>query len=151
VVFVCPITGRLASVLWRPPGAKRFCSRQVWGRQVAYASQFLGRDSRAHHGKSKLNTGYVRSEGSIRRTGISHPSPSWRFIEPSAGLLYSRVKVDDFNLTNAPRGFVPVNGSLVGVTLPGTLSFSDITLHRRKDVVDQMLYEHAATLSAAPI
>jgi hypothetical protein len=30
--FVCPVTGRLASVLWRPPGAKRFCSRQAWGR-----------------------------------------------------------------------------------------------------------------------
>jgi hypothetical protein len=53
--FVCPVTGRLASVLWRPPGAKGFCSRQVWGRQVAYASQFLDRDNRAHHGQSKIN------------------------------------------------------------------------------------------------
>jgi hypothetical protein len=53
--FVCPRTGRSASVLWRPPGARRFASRQAWGRQVAYASQFLDRDSRAHHGKAKLN------------------------------------------------------------------------------------------------
>src|SRR6516164_1075617 len=47
--FVCPATGRLATVLWKPPGASRFCSLQAWGRQVAYASQFLDRDSRAHH------------------------------------------------------------------------------------------------------
>jgi hypothetical protein len=38
--FVCPVTGRRASVLWLPPGAKRFASRLAWGRQVAYDSQF---------------------------------------------------------------------------------------------------------------
>jgi hypothetical protein len=38
--FVCPITRCRASVLWKPPGASQFYSRQVWGRQVAYASQF---------------------------------------------------------------------------------------------------------------
>ena len=54
--FLCPETGRLATVLWKPPGAARFCSRQAWGRQVAYASQFLDRDSRAHHGQSKINS-----------------------------------------------------------------------------------------------
>ena len=54
--FVCPVTGQLAIVLWRPPGASKFCSRQAWGRQVAYASQFLDRDSRAHHGQSKINS-----------------------------------------------------------------------------------------------
>jgi hypothetical protein len=54
--FQCPATNRLATVLWRPPGATSFCSRQAWGRQVAYASQFLDRDSRAHHGQSKINS-----------------------------------------------------------------------------------------------
>jgi len=54
--FLCPATGHLATVLWKPPGAARFCSRQAWGRQVAYASQFLDRDSRAHHGQSKINS-----------------------------------------------------------------------------------------------
>jgi hypothetical protein len=54
--FLCPATDRLATVLWKPPGASRFCSRQTWGRQVAYASQFLDRDSRAHHGQSKINS-----------------------------------------------------------------------------------------------
>jgi hypothetical protein len=38
--FLCPATWRPVSVLWFPPGAKRFQSRQTWGRQVAYGSQF---------------------------------------------------------------------------------------------------------------
>ena len=54
--FLCPATGGLATVLWKPPGAGRFCSRQAWGRQVAYASQFLDRDSRAHYGQSRINS-----------------------------------------------------------------------------------------------
>ena len=53
--FVCPATGRRATVLWKPPGAQRFCSRQTWGRQVAYRSQYLDRDSRAHAAQSKIN------------------------------------------------------------------------------------------------
>ena len=45
--FVCPQTGRRASVLWKPPGAKYFASRQTWGRQVAYGSQFEAPHDRA--------------------------------------------------------------------------------------------------------
>jgi hypothetical protein len=52
--FECPATHRLATVLWKPPGADRFCSRQTWGRQVAYRSQFLDRDNRAHAGKERI-------------------------------------------------------------------------------------------------
>jgi hypothetical protein len=52
--FVCPVTNRCCSVLWMPPGATRFSSRQAWGRQVAYSSQFLDRDNRAHRGKAKI-------------------------------------------------------------------------------------------------
>lgn len=47
---------RRASVLWKPPGATRFCSRQAWGRQVAYASQFLDRDNLAHRGQAKIKS-----------------------------------------------------------------------------------------------
>ena len=54
--FLCPATDGLATVLWRPPGATRFLSRQAWGRRVAYASQFMDRDSRAHYGQSKINS-----------------------------------------------------------------------------------------------
>jgi hypothetical protein len=46
--FMCPVLNRPVSVLWRPPGARDFRSRQAWGRQVAYASQFSDRINRAH-------------------------------------------------------------------------------------------------------
>jgi hypothetical protein len=53
--FICPVMNRRASVLWKPPGATRFCSRQSWGsRRVAYSSQFLDPDNRAHRGKAKI-------------------------------------------------------------------------------------------------
>jgi hypothetical protein len=41
-------------VLWLPPGATRFCSRQTWRGQVAYASQFESPVDRAHRGKAKI-------------------------------------------------------------------------------------------------
>jgi hypothetical protein len=52
--FLCPMTHRLATVLWRPPGANRFCSRQAWGRQVAYRSQFQSASDRAYSGKQRI-------------------------------------------------------------------------------------------------
>jgi len=52
--FECPVIHRRCSVLWMPPGATRFCSRQTWKRQVAYSSQFLDADNRAHRGKAKI-------------------------------------------------------------------------------------------------
>jgi len=52
--FVCPVMNRRASVLWKPPGADRFCSRQTFGRQVAYQSQFNDATNRAHAGQAKI-------------------------------------------------------------------------------------------------
>jgi len=52
--FVCATTGGLATVLWKPPGASRFCSRQAWGRQVAYRSQFQSATDRAYLGKERI-------------------------------------------------------------------------------------------------
>ena len=53
--FVCPVINRDCSVIWLPPGASRFCSRQKWGRRrVAYASQFADRDNRAHLGQATI-------------------------------------------------------------------------------------------------
>jgi hypothetical protein len=55
--FVCPVMNRRASVLWMPPGAERFCSRQTWGRRVvAYRSQFQGPDDRAHAGQARVKS-----------------------------------------------------------------------------------------------
>jgi hypothetical protein len=63
--FVCPVLNHCCSVLWRPPGATRFCSRQAWGnRRVAYASQFLDRDNRAHRGKAKVKATLNRRQRS---------------------------------------------------------------------------------------
>jgi hypothetical protein len=57
--FMCPMTGRRASVLWMPPGASCFASRQAWGNQFAYASQFQTRTyrarSRAHEVSCRLS------------------------------------------------------------------------------------------------
>lgn len=55
--FICPQLGGRASVLWRPPGASRFRSRQGWGRHVvAYASQFNDATGRAHLGQSRIKS-----------------------------------------------------------------------------------------------
>ncbi len=54
--FVCPVKNRLVSVLWKPNGATRFCSRQTWGRQVAYQSQFNDTTNRAHAGKARIKS-----------------------------------------------------------------------------------------------
>jgi hypothetical protein len=52
--FVCPVTGKLATVLWKPPGASRFCSRRAWAGRVAYRSQFQTAADRAHLGKERI-------------------------------------------------------------------------------------------------
>jgi hypothetical protein len=54
--FVSPAMNRRCSVLWMPPGAHRFCSRETWKRQVAYASQFADPDNRAHLGQAKIKS-----------------------------------------------------------------------------------------------
>jgi hypothetical protein len=53
--FVCPITGRHVSVIWKPPGADLFASRHAWPGQVAYLSQFGNWIDRAHLGKARVS------------------------------------------------------------------------------------------------
>ena len=53
-MVLCLPKNRRASVLWKPNGATRFCSRQTWGRQVAYQSQFNDVTNRAHAGKARI-------------------------------------------------------------------------------------------------
>jgi len=59
--FMCPVMNQRTSVLWMPSGATRFCSRQTWGRQVAYASQFMTPTDRAWRGKSKIKSRLIAS------------------------------------------------------------------------------------------
>jgi hypothetical protein len=54
--FICPYIGRRATVLWMPPGADSFACRERWAGRAAYASQFRGRDDRAHHGQTKIKS-----------------------------------------------------------------------------------------------
>jgi len=75
--FGCPITGRLASVLWRPNEASRFASRGAWGNRVAYRSQFLDRDSRAHHAQAKIRHMLCEPDGLDREEWDFPPKPKW--------------------------------------------------------------------------
>jgi hypothetical protein len=52
--FQCPATGRLCSVLWKPPGTSRFACRQAWGGHVAYQTQFVAKSERCHLAKEKI-------------------------------------------------------------------------------------------------
>ena len=54
--MVLHVPVRPASVLWKPSGATRFCSRQTWGAQVAYQSQFNDATNRAHAGKERIKS-----------------------------------------------------------------------------------------------
>jgi hypothetical protein len=52
--FLCPVMNRRASVLWLPPGARHFASRDAWPGQVAYRSQFMTAVDRAYLGMERI-------------------------------------------------------------------------------------------------
>ena len=69
--FICPYTSRRVSVLWMPPGARYFASRQRWGRSVAYASQC------AYRGKAKINSRLCSIGGFDPDEWDLPPKPKW--------------------------------------------------------------------------
>jgi hypothetical protein len=75
--FVCPSTNRPASVLWKPPGAQSFASRQKWERQVAYASQFMDRGARAHQGAATIKSRLCSIGGFVPDEWDLPPKPKW--------------------------------------------------------------------------
>lgn len=75
--FRCPYLNRRASVLWMPPGARMFACRQRWGRQVAYHSQFLGRDNRAQQGQAKIRSRLCMIGGFDPDKWELPPKPKW--------------------------------------------------------------------------
>src|SRR6516225_3390783 len=75
--FVCPYTKRPASVLWKPPGAQSFASRQKWQRQVAYASQFMDRGTRAHQGAATIKSRLCSIGGFNPDEWDLPPKPKW--------------------------------------------------------------------------
>ena len=75
--FICPDTTRRAMVLWMPPGADHFASRQTWGRQVAYTSQFASPAQRALLGKAKINSRLCSIGGFDPDEWNFPPKPKW--------------------------------------------------------------------------
>jgi hypothetical protein len=75
MVFRLPGQELFGSVLWKPPGATRFCSRQTWGRQVAYQSQFQDPVNRAHLGKSQIKARLIEDLDPDERD--LPPKPKW--------------------------------------------------------------------------
>jgi|SRR5665213_460306 len=74
--FRCPFKHLRCTVLWLPPGARGFGSRQTWGRQVSYSSQFQGRYDRALTKAQALRA----SLGGPAWAGIDEldpPKPKW--------------------------------------------------------------------------
>jgi hypothetical protein len=73
--FRCPVTGRKCSVVWLPPGASRFCSRQAWGKQVAYSTQFESPFDRAISAREKVKSRLI---GDVdQREWELVPKPKW--------------------------------------------------------------------------
>jgi hypothetical protein len=76
-LFVCPYINQRCTVLWMPPGARVFACRQRWGRQVAYLSQCIGRDDRAHKGQEKIRSRLCRAGGFNPDEWDLPPKPKW--------------------------------------------------------------------------
>jgi hypothetical protein len=99
--FLCPQTGRRASVLWKPPGARSFASRQHWGRQVAYGSQFKPAYDRANARAQKI---YNRLGGSSLDAAIPDKPKGmhWRTYESKL----ARAEAYDMQYGLALAGFI---------------------------------------------
>ena len=73
--FVCPAMNHRCSVAWMPPGASRFCSRQAWDGQAAYASQFATPNDRAFRGQAKIKSKLI-GDHDPDEWGLP-PKPKW--------------------------------------------------------------------------
>jgi hypothetical protein len=58
-------------------GSRSFACRQTWARQVAYGSQFLDRNNRAHRGKAKINARLYAIGGFNPDEWDLPPKPKW--------------------------------------------------------------------------
>ncbi len=73
--FKCPVTGGNCSVVWLPPGADRFCSRQAWGKQAAYSTQFESKFDRALTAREKVKSRLI-GDLDPRHWDLP-PKPAW--------------------------------------------------------------------------
>jgi len=72
--FICPVSQRRCSVVWRPAGASRFASASAWKRHAAYASQFQSPRDRAISAAQKIRTRLGGPEWA-GLNGIDPPKP----------------------------------------------------------------------------
>jgi hypothetical protein len=75
--FVCPRSARRVSTLWKPPGAQFFASRQAWGRQCAYGSQFESPRDRALSAAQDIRYRLGGKEFESIIDGVPPPKPKW--------------------------------------------------------------------------
>ncbi len=73
--FMCPKSNRQVSILWKPPGADGFRSRQAWGKQVAYRSQFCDAAGRADIGEARIKSRLIA--GLDPEAWDLPPKPKW--------------------------------------------------------------------------
>ena len=98
--FTCPQTGRRASVLWKPPGAQFFASRQHWGPRVAYGCQFQSPYRRAWSGAEAILRRLVGRNYS-EWSGELPPKPKgmhWRTYEREIARIEAYEGACDFYL-----------------------------------------------------
>ena len=62
-------------MVWLPPGANRFCSRQAWGKQVAYSTQFESKFDRAISARPKVKSRLIADLDP--RDWELPPKPKW--------------------------------------------------------------------------
>lgn len=102
--FLCPSTGRLASVLWLPPGASRFASRQTWGRRVAYGSQFQTPHDRAVSRAQDIRMRLGGRKYISLMDGLTPPKPKgmhWRTYDRLIAKSEAYEMVTTFHLMRA--------------------------------------------------
>jgi len=75
--FRCPVRGSRASILWKLPGAERFCSRQSLDGQAAYHSQFVGEGRRAQIGRRRIRSRLGGNGNGPCDWYLPPPKPKW--------------------------------------------------------------------------
>ena len=75
--FRCPVRGTRASILWKLPGAEKFCGRQSLDGQAAYRSQFVGHAERAQIGKRRIRSRLRSDNDGPIDWYMPPPKPQW--------------------------------------------------------------------------
>jgi hypothetical protein len=71
--FICPVSERYCSVVWKPVGAHRFASASAWKCQAAYASQFQTQRDRAISAAMRIRARL----GGPDWVGLHRGDPKW--------------------------------------------------------------------------